>query len=328
MNINGIVVTGVGGGVGQSILKCLKESPYKVIGVDSLSDATGLFSVGRRYLGEFARSSKFIDRILEICKKESANVIFPGLDAELIPFAEHGDVFKREGIEVIVSSKDVIDIADDKLKTADFLNQHGFLYSKTGIELSEDLKFPVMVKPRKGGARSKDCIKCVDITQLQQTIEGKENFVIQEFVEGEEYTCGTLNYEGKCYGVIPMRRELRAGDTYKAYIKKDKNIMNYVQKVMDTLKPFGACNVQLIVKEGRCYIFEVNARCSGTTAARALAGFNEPRWICQLLEKGICAPLDFSEMVIYRYWKEMAIDYFEIDQIKESGFALGQERTL
>ena len=35
-------------------------------------------------------------------------------------------------------------------------------------------------------------------------------------------------------------------------------------------------NVQLRVIDGKVYIFEINPRFSGTTAFRALAGFNEP----------------------------------------------------
>ena len=94
MKITGIVVTGVGGGVGQSILKCLQGAPYRVIAVDGLADATGLYAVERSYIGEFANSEKFVARLLEICQKESANVIFPGLDAELIPLARNKTFFK------------------------------------------------------------------------------------------------------------------------------------------------------------------------------------------------------------------------------------------
>jgi carbamoyl-phosphate synthase large subunit len=321
MKITGIVVTGVGGGVGQSILKCLEGSDYPVIAVDGLADATGLYAVKRSYVGAFANSDQFIPRLLEICKKESANVIFPGLDAELIPLSKHKAFFKERGIEVVVSPEAVVEIADDKYLTAKFLEDHGFPHPRTAITLESDFKFPVIVKPRKGGARSVGVVTCRNQAELEAAVAGADNFVIQENIEGDEYTCGTLSAQGVCYGVIPMKRSLRSGDTYKAYVEKNRAVIDYLKMVIGKLKPWGPCNVQLRYKDGQCFIFEFNARCSGTTAARAMAGFNEPLWICRAIESSEYKELDFQEIAVFRYWNEMAVPISEVAELKSRGYS-------
>jgi carbamoyl-phosphate synthase large subunit len=118
-----------------------------------------------------------------------------------------------------------------------------------------------------------------------------------------------------------MKRELRNGDTHKAFVVRDAKLKEYVEKVINALKPFGACNVQLIVRDNTPYIFELNARCSGTTASRALAGFNEPKVICDYIAKGIKNPhIEIKEIAIFRYWKELIVGYDKIQEMKSRGF--------
>ena len=110
-----------------------------------------------------------------------------------------------------------------------------------------------------------------------------DDYIVMDYIEGDEYTCGTVNLGGECKGVIVMRRILRDGDTHKCFSEKNQVIEAAVRKVVEVIKPFGACNIQLRMKGGIPYIFEINARCSGTTASRTLCGFNEPKMIAEYL---------------------------------------------
>ena len=116
-----------------------------------------------------------------------------------------------------------------------------------------------------------------------------------------------------------MRRTLRNGDTYKAFVEKNESIEQAVRTAVKALKPFGACNVQLRIRNGEPYIFEFNARCSGTTGARALVGFNEPRMIADAILKGIPPTADISEATVLRYWKEMVVSNDRIDTLRNAG---------
>jgi len=324
-----VAVTGVGGGVGQSIIKTLQNTEYSSVGIDGEVLGTGLYATKKSYVGLYANQPKYIETLIQICKKEDCDAIFPGLDVELTPFSNNVDNFKANNITPIVSSPSVISICTDKLYTVDFLRKNNFPYPKTYrlADYSFQLGFPVQLKPQKGGHRSIGGLVATNQREFAEFTRNVDvnNYVVQEYIEGEEYTCGSVSFENGCVGVILMKRELRNGDTYKAFVVKNETLSTFVKTVINALKPFGACNVQLRVKEGVPYIFEFNARCSGTTASRALAGFNEPKMICDYLFKGIKEPeFRINEIVILRYWKEIAVSYDKIKQLASNGFLFSE----
>jgi len=328
-----IVVTGVGGGVGQSIIKALQNAGYNVIGVNAEVLGAGLYAVKKSYLGFSANHPKFISRIIEICKKEKCKAIFPGLDVELIPLSNSIERIKANDIVPIISSPDVIKISDDKLETFKFLRNNNFPYIKT-YRLNDykfELDFPIILKPQKGGARSIGTFLAKNRREFDKYILDIDvnNYVVQDYIQGDEYTCGTVSFKNGCVGVILMKRQLRCGDTYKAFVVKDEKLSNFIKSVINALKPFGACNVQLRVKDNIPYIFEINARCSGTTAARALAGFNEPKMICDYIFKGIDNPsFRIKEITILRYWKELVVSYKKTKEMRANGFVYNKKVKL
>jgi carbamoyl-phosphate synthase large subunit len=326
-----ILVTGVGGGVGQSILKALRGSDFGVVGVDAEELAAGLHAVSKAYKGHYAANPCFIDRLREICLKEECGLVFAGHDVELLPLSESAELFKSEGIVAVVSSAEIIRICDDKLATNAFLKAHGFPVPETR-RLNEVTTFdrPVVLKPQRGGARSRSTYLARSSRELSiyRQLVDPDNCIVQEYIEGDEYTCGTVTLDNKCVGVIGMRRILRDGDTYKAFVERNPSVESAARAIVETLKPFGACNVQLRVRNGEPFVFEINARCSGTTAARALAGFNEPTMIANYLLKNISPAYTIREISILRYWQELAVPHDRIEQLRDTGFLPGDGTRL
>lgn len=326
-----ILVTGVGGGVGQSIVKALAGTPYRVIGVDSDPLAAGLHAVPAAYLGLEAREAGYAERLLEICRVENCELIFPGLDVELLPLAEAAERFRHAGVIPIVSNSEVIKICDDKLATNEFLHRHGFAAPRTcRLKDATALDYPVVLKPQRGGARSRRTYVArtpEDFERYRSLVDG-DNCVVQEYLAGDEYTCGTVNLEGRCRGVIVMRRILRDGDTYKAFVERNPRIETHVREVVEALRPFGACNVQLRLKDGAPHVFEINARSSGTTAARVLAGFNEPKSIADYLLRQIEPSFTIREITVLRYWQELAVANDRIEQLTQHRRLTGGEASL
>ncbi|MEO8405918.1 MAG: ATP-grasp domain-containing protein [Chitinophagaceae bacterium] len=322
-----IAISGVGGGVGQSVIKSLQNTGYDLVGLDGEVLGTGLYAVPTSYVIPYAKSPAFIPALLEICKKEKVSLLFPGLDAELKPLSLNRDAFKAIGTTVVVSDPGVIDISDDKMLTYSSLTPAGIRVPFTGelAGLQKQLEFPVIIKQKVGGARSKNVFVIKNETEYKKTLldigNRQEDFIIQEYIEGDEYTCGSVNLGGQCKGVIVMKRTLRDGDTHKCFSLRDPLIEDTVKKIMNTIKPFGGCNVQLRMKDGIPYVFEINARCSGTTASRTLCGFNEPKMIADYLLKGIEPTYDIKELSILRYLKELVVD-------NDSVSAMGKDRTL
>jgi carbamoyl-phosphate synthase large subunit len=320
-----ILVTGVGGGVGESVLKALEDTPYGIVGVDSEELAAGLHAVNKAYKGFYASDPRFIDRLMEICRNEECGLIFAGHDVELPLLSQHLQRFRSEGIVPVVSSEEVIRTCYDKMATQEFLKAHGFPVLETK-RLSEVKSFhrPVVLKPQWGGARSRNTYVARSSKELSiyRELVDPENCIVQEYIEGDEYTCGSVTLDNKCLGVIVMRRILRDGDTYKAFVEYPSPLESFVRSVVEALKPFGACNIQLRVRNGEPFVFEINARCSGTTASRALAGFNEPKIIADYLYNKTVPEYTIREISILRYWKEL------IEQLRKTRFLSGDGTQL
>jgi carbamoyl-phosphate synthase large subunit len=318
-----ILVTGVGGGIGQSILKSLQGSSYGLVGMDADHLAAGLHAEVIARLGSRANDPAFVDSLLGICLEERCSLVLPGLDAELLPLALHAERFTGQGVTLIVSRPEVVRDCDDKHATAAFLDGNGF-QAPTTVPWTEDIDsswFPFVLKPHRGGTRSQHTYVVNDEKELA-TVRGlidPGNCVIQEFLPGDEYTCGTVNLDGVCHGPIVMRRTLRAGDTYKAFVVRDPKIEEHVRAVAEVLNPFGACNFQLRLKGGEPCIFEINPRCSGTTYARALAGFNEPRMIADYVLRGVAPRYEIREITVLRYWKELVVANDRLAALQKGG---------
>jgi len=305
-----VAITGVGGGVGQSVIKSLHNQGYELVGLDGEVLGAGLYAVPVSYVIPYAKSPDFIPTLIGICKKEKISLLFPGLDAELKPLSLHRNDFKAVGATIVVSEPEVIDISDDKMLTYEKLISGGVdvPFTKVLSDLERPEEFPLIIKQKVGGARSKNVFLAKNMLEYEKTVLqiGKQSgdYIAQEYIEGDEYTCGSVNLNGECKGVIVMKRTLRDGDTNKCFSIRSPVIEETVRKVIKIIKPFGACNIQLRLKNAIPYVFEINARCSGTTASRTLCGFNEPKMIADYLLKGIEPSYQVKEQTILRYLKD------------------------
>ena len=81
------------------------------------------------------------------------------------------------------------------------------------------------------------------------------------------------------------------------------------------------------MRDGIPYVFEINARCSGTTASRTLCGFNEPKMIADFLLKGIEPVFEIKEKTILRYWKELVVDNENVEQLRGDKYFTAQDFT-
>ena len=311
MNILKILVTGVGGGAGQSILKALRMANVEeVLAFDSSPLAAGLYFGYPGVVGFEALHPSYADHLLKVAIQNQINLIFPGHDIELKILSNFVDLFRDNGIQILVSDPRVIDICDDKLKTAQFMESSGFDFPQT--QTFHDFEWngqPVVLKPQFEGARSKDTYVAKDFEEFKKFSKfvNPTNCIVQEYIEGDEYTCGSIFMNNTLLGVISMKRFLRNGDTYKAFSVKSDAINEFVGQVITALKPFGACNVQLRIRNGKPYVFEINPRCSGTTASRALVGFNEPSIILSYLKTNEYKEIYYEEATILRYWQEVKV---------------------
>lgn len=324
-----VLVTGAGALLGQGLIKSLRlaKTGYHIIAADPYPQAVGLYWADSAYLIPLASAPDYLEKLRQILRKERPDIVLIGTDVELLVFALNKAMLESEfNTHIIVSSPEVIRIADDKWLTYEFLKSHGFPYPRSALpdgedDLLRDCGFPLIVKPRIG-ARSVGVNLVDNDEELRIALKIVHNPIIQECVatSSDEYTCGIMLADGCVKAAVTMRRELRDGNTYRAYVEPNAPFEKSLVEIATKLGGFGPLNFQFRVAQNLPKIFEINARFSGTTPLRAYAGFNEVDALIRkvVLGESISAP-QLKPLTILRYWNEIVLEGGQISTLAANG---------
>jgi carbamoyl-phosphate synthase large subunit len=310
------------------VIKALKMSSldFRLVGLDYFRNAVGLYWSDAAHmlpdvLTPEVSEAEYLERLIQILKQESVEVLLVATDFDVPRLAGYRQLLETEtGCKVVVSSPEVAEIADDKWATHLFLESHCLPGPHSLVDLDNlenfvaNVGFPLIVKPRRG-ARSQGVSLVSNQAELGPalTLAGADP-IIQQAVGSplEEYTAGAVVFEGDCLGAIAMRRDLRNGNTHRAYLEPSEKMENLIREAALALNPVGPVNFQLRLGPAGPAIFEINARFSGTTIMRAMAGFNEVEAVIRWVALGERVPLTQQKFgVVLRYWEEMFLSWDE-----------------
>lgn len=328
-----ILVTGAGSLLGQGLLRSLSLSNMEkeIFTADPSAKSAGHWLGDKAQIIPMANHPDYLPSIKKIIKEHDIDVVLVGTDVELPLLAEHKQsILEQYDCKVIVSPPKVIKIANDKFLTATFLEEHGFPFPASVLANNKDeLKvfsskhaFPLFAKPR-DGARSKGIKKILNERELLDLPNSPNNLVVQQYLanDEQEYTSGCLVVNGKCKSVVTMRRDLRDGNTYRAYrdeesSKYDKTLI----KIAEALGAEGPVNFQFRIQNDEPVVFEINGRYSGTTPIRAMYGFNEVEALLMhhfFDEPVVQAPL--RKGTLLRTWSDVMIDNEQVSALQNNG---------
>lgn len=324
------MVTGAGAVLGQGIVKALQRSALdcRVVTADPSPLSSALYWADRAYKVPFASDPDYVDRFSEILAQEKPDMVLVGTDVELPCFAKHRQALEEQfNTHILVSDPRVVAIADDKYLTQEFLKASDINPLATALPedegqltaLIEKVGFPLIVKPRIG-ARSAGVSLVKTEAALREALKDRSGMMVQECA-GEpdtEYTASVLVFEGQAQASIVMRRDLRDGNTYRAYADVYEDLNTFVRKAGEALQPYGPANLQFrIDAKGRPRIFEINARFSGATPLRALVGFNEVEMCIRkiLFGQEIIEP-EIRRGTILRHLSEQFVSAEQLGQVR------------
>ena len=304
-----------GGGHGEQIVKALRAAGanrYFIVGGDASPMCPQFALVDQPVLLPKASEPDYVEVLLALAKRYSVKAVFHGCEPELLALHRSRDRFDAAGIFLPINPPEVIDICMDKARTADFLSAHGFeppwfaLFS--GREVIDAIpRYPVIVKPARGGGGSRDTFVAQTPRQLEILAEyldaANEPFLIQEYVGAytDEYTVGVLHdMNGRLLHSIALRRLMNSALNIRLSVRNvtGRNdlgewlvvssgvshgefqdfpaIRQQCEEIASALGARGPINIQCRVVEGKVRVFEINPRFSGTTSLRAMMGYNEP----------------------------------------------------
>lgn len=243
----------------------------------------------------------YIEVLVNIAKTNKIAAIISLNDLELPILSKFRNRFEELGIKVIVSKKEIIDIAFDKWETVKFLKHHNLLTPKTFIDLREakqaieagELEFPLVLKPRWGSAsigidypenlRELELSYELQSLRLRKSILSEASIediehaiLIQEKLKGDEYGMDILNdFEGNYAGTFVRKKlAMRGGETDKAVSIINSHFEEIGKLIGGCLKHIGNMDCDVFEDKGKLYVLELNPRFGGGYPFSHKAGMN------------------------------------------------------
>lgn len=273
-----VLITGIGGNVGQGILRNIIHLDYDIflVGTNTTAVSAGNHLCDVVYQVPFSTNKNYLKSILEICEKEKVELIIPSTDFEAYYLS-----LSHEKLPLLASS--------GLNETELFLNKYltwkefskcniPFAMSVLPSEYNNDFK-ELIVKPTKGRGSREVYINPKDVKLFS------DEFIVQELYKGKEITTTFyVKKNGELHGFITFERELENGMTTKCEVidEYDKEIKKIILAMIKNFSIRGSCNIQSIVTNTKKIVpFEVNCRISGTNSIRSQFGFEDVKYILQ-----------------------------------------------
>lgn len=261
----------------------------KVIATDMSDLAPAIYEADNFYLVPRIDDPTYIDKLIEICKKEKIDCLFALIDPELSLIAKNVDRFTEIGVTPLISNYEAVELAFDKYEMYKYLNSNGFKTAKTYIDKNEfykdledgKIEFPVFVKPYKGSA-SININKVNSKEEIDTLFNVNDDLIIQEFMDGQEIGADVYidPISNKVVSIFTKEKiKMRAGETDKGRSFKDEKLFELITNLVEKIGYKYMIDMDIFRINGEYYISEINPRFGGGYPHAYESGVNFPKLI-------------------------------------------------
>lgn len=264
-----------------------------IIATDTSTLAPAIYDADKYYIVPPISEDGYIDKILDICKKEKIKGVISLIDPELSLLAANEERFKEIGGTFIGSSYELCEMALDKMQMYEWLQSHGYNCARSWMDRNEfykaekngEISYPLFVKPYRGSA-SISISKVYDKETVDILFDHEEDLMIQEFLDGQEIGADVYidMISGEVVSIFTKKKlKMRAGETDKAISFKDKKLFTLIEKFVLETGFRGQIDIDIFEIDGEYYISEVNPRFGGGYPHAYEAGCNHMNMILENL---------------------------------------------
>lgn len=314
-----VLLSASGSQFAPGIIKCLKkngERDIRVIGVDMSNDPSNQYLVDAFYQVPSTESSCYVETVLKICQKEKVDILLPQMSAELPLYLESMQLFREIGTVVSMTAGPNVNIANNKLRLFEFMQQkgiptpgfagaHSFQDFKNGLfDLGYPYK-PVVVKiPESSGARG---VRVIDESKSKyeifahekptsvyvsyedmksilldsEKILGKGCFpelMLMEYLPGDEYDIDLLAANGEVIYTAGRRNpEIVMSISQMSILERNEEAERIAEQLVCALDLDGNLGFDFkFDANGEAKLLEINPRIDATVSIFAAGGLNLP----------------------------------------------------
>lgn len=286
-----ILVTGIGRRV--ELMQAIRQAALqldinlKIYGADIAGTAPALTycDFTRRVCA--MHDPKYIQQLVDICVADRIDLVMPTIDTDLLVLSQSMAAFDAIGVKVLISKPDKILICRDKNNIGEFFESCGLKAPKTYNNYREyPGPYPCFIKP-KDGSSSINAFKVEHENELEVYANQVDDYIIQPFVSGREFTIDIFcDFEGRPIFITPRERvQVRAGEVLKTMIYMNDIMIEEAKTLCKAFKPCGPMTVQLIQDKntGDNYYIEINPRYGGGAPLSMKSGARSAEALLKLL---------------------------------------------
>lgn len=285
METKTVLVTGIGGNVGQGIIRNIRKTgfPVRIVGCNITAFSAGNHLCDRFHKVPYAYEDAYIEVISSIVETENVDLIIPSTDYEVYYLSrERGQL----NAAVAVADETTARIYLDKYLSYRHHKAHGIPFAESSLPSKYDNRFnDFIVKPREGRGSRGIHINPKDVSAFD------DSYLVQQLYSGKEITTAFYVAKGnQLHGFITMERKLENGATAECRVVReyDASIAAILEKMIAHSGFSGAANLQAIVTDaGEIVPFEINCRISGTNSIRSNFGFEDVRYTLEEMLYGL-----------------------------------------
>lgn len=341
-----VLVTCACGVISPSQITSLRSNPegrpLKIIGTDILTPCVGQYITDKFYQVPFGTDPSYVEKLAEICSKESVDVVFPASHEEALALTKNTALFSKIGTTIAVSKPDVLELSFNKKTAFQKLREKGLpcpdfrvvknlaefedAAAELGIDERKLVMKPVLTRGGRGARiltkenmshsllNQKPGYLETNYEEIVRTLNGLENdfpeLILMEYLPGTIYSVDFLAKNGKALIIVPKVRIMgNPSQTIVGMVKRNPLVEETVARISEA---FGfdynvnfemGCNA-----EGVPLPFDFNPRIAASVAFCTAAGANLIYYALKMALGEEVPVVEVKDKVtMLRYFKELYV---------------------
>jgi carbamoyl-phosphate synthase large subunit len=303
------------------IVTAFKRAGATTIATDLGRLAPALYHADHRALVPPVDDPGYVPALRELIELHDVRLVVPLTDLDHVILARSRD--QLAPALVLVPEEDTSARCADKYLAHRFFEERGIGSPPTWLptELPDDLRYPVLVKARKGFG-SRHIYRADNEAELEFFLHyTAAESMVQQVCLGTEFSVDLFcDLESRCVAAVPRTMiESKGGESIKGMSINDPELIAFAKEVAEALRIIGPANVQCFREpDGQLQVTDVNPRFGGAFPLPTAAGSRYPEMAIALANGETLEPRlgDFREgVVMTRFFSEVILE--DVDGVLE-----------
>ena len=300
------------------IVTAFRDAGATTVAADVDRLAPALYHADHRAIVPRVEDFGYVPALHTLVEQHDVRLIVPLTDLDHHVLADARD--ELGGALVLVSGAEAVARCSDKYQAHVFFMETGIGSPPTWLptDLPEDLRYPVLVKARKGFG-SRHIYRAENTAELEFFLRyTAADSMVQAVCLGTEFSIDVFcDLDGRCLAAVPRTMiESKGGESIKGMTIRDDELIRFACRVSEALPIIGPANVQCFREpNGELQVTDVNPRFGGGFPLPTAAGSRYPELALALANGERPEPRlgEFREgIVMTRYFSQVILDGSEV----------------